>query len=403
MTGESLIDETISAPISFLTHHPRYLNKWPWSRTRTNSDLQVVTSLRLTAMKMRLILMKACLVVIGCVLLPVLSMEIPEKGTAREGQYNYIDTIDNPLINFFGRKIRARQPAPHLFYKAENILDFPYQITEFSNAMGMDILETATEALFYVWNPVEERFPLESDIKPLFQMIIEDHTKWSSKIVTLHFNLADLPASSKDGRLSRKTNPEDCQIFKIVKFPEDSLHIFVLLEILGRYYNVLFVNQDTGLIEASTYLGDSVHLGKVSFFDLVWENSSCYLSVVLKDSMQVFECASMLTRMTFRVVEPTFSMKMQSIYPLQVEHPEIRSSTDLLLPSTAYTLRYSETPVLNDFFYATDCHYYLFHKESGNEIPVPVRADFSPETDQIAYSNYEKRVYILRKKQAAKY
>ena len=33
MSDESLLDEVISAPISFLTHHPRYLNKWP-CRTR---------------------------------------------------------------------------------------------------------------------------------------------------------------------------------------------------------------------------------------------------------------------------------------------------------------------------------------------------------------------------------
>ena len=330
-------------------------------------------------------------------------MEIPEKGTTGEDQDNYMDTVDNPVINFFGRKVRARQPAQHLFYKAENILDFPYHFTEFSNAIGMDTIETATEALFYVWNPVEERFSLPDSIKPLFQLAIEDHTKWSSKIVTLHFDLGDLPASSKNDRLSQMTNPRDCQIFKIVKFPEDSLHIFVLLEVLERYYDVLFVNQDTGLVEASTYIGDSAHLGKVNFFDLICEDSSYYLSVVFDTSSKVFECASMLTRTPFKVVEPTFSMQMQGFDVLQIEHPEIRSSTKLLLPATAYTLRYSETPILDPFFYATNCRYYLFHEESGNKIPVPIQADFSPETDQIAYSHYERRVFILRRKQAARY
>lgn len=339
------------------------------------------------------------------------------------------DDINNDASDVFEEEpLEAPRPPFELcklFPGIINLLEYPFTYTYIYGA-GMSLIETKYgDSLRYTW--LEGKYLPEEQICRTLVHIYDEARPTTIPIFKIEVQCDDDAQQqfgpTVPGEICRAT-----KIINILPFPRHlTLHgdlepyCFVLLR-TPTIYQVLLIQETTSRILDFFNVPISHFKHEDPYFDIHPAQDGRYSLILLGEgSSYAFRWSFLEPIQNFfkeSLCEPVDNLAMLAMLPslqqLVVYSPyptassplksrivgprtEIRSSSmNALKDGHAFHLRYSETP-RHDRCVSLPSHYYLYNPQAGDYLPVPVPAQFSRSTNQIAYSYVRNLVYIMHK------
>jgi len=271
-------------------------------------------------------------------------------------------------IDFHGRLIYETQVSPKLFYKADDLKDYPYHISHISGYDGMNLIETKDYSFLYTWKS-------DPDIGFIITRKNLDGSATNRLTFQIHVQ-------------------EGWKILKIIKVDRKDDAILILLQ-KDKTYRFFLYNEDKKFSADHVDIGTDIE--QIMRFELVKELEHIFLAVMYRKNscvrVRLYKDFDNNSGSPFYKVVAVGQKRLQIFDPHLATFPEIRCSSLIFLPPLYYTVKYTPIAIQDEFFYKK-AHYYLFHAGTRNKIPIPLD-DFDPKVHQIAYSNVSKLVYVL--------